>query len=264
MEAQAHTNGNGHALAVAPPPIAPVAQIPASIVVACCQIQTTVEAIRKSHKNQHGGYMFASTDDIYAGLTRKMGEVGLMCLAMEDRDVEIIRVEKEGKTSQWAKFVFSFVLATKDATWTDPRNRRTLYIQITGPQTFQAANSYAEKSYLKSLFKLPTGEMDLDSMPQAETEEDQIALQSIGKTKRKSSASAKKDGTTAVFNELDASLNAAEGPAELKAIWVKNAEVLACLPSRWFQLLAETYTVKMGEHGLEVEVEDQATMRAQL
>ena len=164
-----------------------VTPIPSSIVQAICQIMVTVEAVKKSQRNQHGGYNFASTDDIYAAVTRKMGEVGLVLLSLEDR-CEIKRIEKDGKTAQWAHMEFSFILATTRDTWTDARAKRTLYIQVTGPQTFQAAQSYVEKAYLRSLLKLPTGDMDLDSMPQADNEDDQIAL--VGGKKRKSSAEA--------------------------------------------------------------------------
>lgn len=142
-------------------------QIPGSIVKSICAVMANLEAVKKSQKNQHGGYMFASTDDIYAAITRKMGEVGLVCLCLEEAAPEITRSEgKDGKSAQWMKMAYSFVLATADATWSDPRSRRTLIIQITGPQTFQAAQSYAEKSYLRSLFKIPTGDVDLDSLPE--------------------------------------------------------------------------------------------------
>jgi len=237
--------------------VAPVTAIPSSIVVAICQIQATLEAVKKSNRNQHGNYMFASTDDIYAALTRKMGEVGLLCLVLEEKDVEIVRVEKDGKTSQWGKFVFAFVLATKEATWTDPRNRRSLFIQITGPQTFQAANSYAEKSYLKSLFKLPTGDMDLDQMPQGDTEEDQVALAGIGRTKRKSSAEGKRDGSVKRFNELRAAIQKADGAIDCQQIWSKSAAELSTMPRAWYETLAEDFSVTMEGFGIQVEVQEQ-------
>lgn len=246
-----------------PAPVPQTAPIPASIVMAICQVQMTLEAVKKSNRNNHGGYNYASTDDIYAALTRKMGEVGLVCLTMEERETEIMRVEKEGKTVQWGKFLFSFVLATKDATWTDPRNRRSLFLAVNGPQTFQAANSYAEKSYLKSLFKIPTGDMDLDSMPQADNEEDQAALSGIGKVKRKSSSGAKKDGeTVGHFNRLIAEIGAAEGPADCGRIWSGNAGIIATLPRAWFEEVSQTYTYKMRDFGIEVEAEDQAQLVA--
>lgn len=221
-----------------------VAPIPASIVKAICQIMVTVEAVKKSQRNAHGGYNYASTDDIYAAITRKMGEVGLVCMSLEDR-CEVKRVEKDGKVSQWAHMEFSFVLATEADTWTDQRARRTLYIQITGPQAFQAAQSYAEKSYLRSMFKLPTGDMDLDSMPQADNEDDQVAL--AGGRKRKSSAEGKRDGSVKRFNEIRADIaNAinAEMLMHVKDVW---AQEWGDMPARWHDTIEEEYDTKMQE-----------------
>lgn len=218
--------------------------IPPSIVQAICQIMVTVEAVKKSQRNAHGGYMFASTDDIYAAVTRKMGEVGLVCMSLEDR-CEIKRIEKDGKTSQWAHMEFSFVLATTEATWCDPRGRRTLYIQVTGPQTFQAAQSYAEKSFLRSVFKLPTGDMDLDAMPQADNEDDQIAMN--GGRKRKSSAEGKRDGSVKTFNQIRADISTALNREMLVHIRETWAQEWADMPSRWAQMLDDDFGAKMEE-----------------
>ena len=199
-------------------------QIHSSIIQAICKVQSGLGAVKKSQKNVHGGYMFASTDDIYAEVCRRMADAGLVVLPLEE-DAEIQRVEKDGKVAQWARIVFSFVLATSEATWTDKRSKRTLFIQVTGPQTFQAAQSYAEKAYLRSLFKIPTGDMDLDAMAQADTEEGQTALN--GSAKRKSSYSAKKDGITDdTFNE--ARYISREGWDGFNAASVRNALISAC------------------------------------
>jgi len=222
-----------------------VTPIPASIVKAICTIKARLEAVKKTQRNQHGGYSFASTDDIYAALARKMGEVGLIVLTNEDAS-EVVRVEKDGKISQWLKATYSFVLATVDGTWSDPRARRTLYIQITGPQTFQAAQSYAEKSYLRSVFKLPTGDMDLDAMPQAETEEGQLALTGQG-GKRKSSSAAKKDGTSEVYNEIIKQVRGAHSVEMLGQIPDLFADEIGTLPSKWAQLYEDEYQDKMQE-----------------
>jgi len=227
-----------------------MARIPASIVRAICQVQVTVEAVKKSQRNQHGGYHFASTDDIYAATTRKMGEVGLVPLALEER-AEIKRVEKDGKTVQWMHAEYSFVLATETDTWTHPNLKRTLYIQVTGPQTFQAAQSYVEKAFLRSLFKLPTGDMDLDSMPQAETEEDQNDL--LAPRKRKSSSAAKKDGTDVVFNELRGAISGADGPADLAMIRRNNNNVWEQMPPRWRQILDAEYEDRMADFDPDIQ-----------
>lgn len=213
-----------------------------SIVKAVCRIMSSVQSVAKSQKNAHGGYMFASTDDIYAAVTHKMGECGLILITRED-SCEIVRVEKEGKTSQWARITFSFVLATEEGTWSDPGARRTLYIQVTGAQTFQAAQSYAEKAYLRSLFKLPTGDMDLDGMPQSDTEEGQVAL--TGGGKRKSSSGAKKDGTDKVFNNLRTEIAGALNADHLRHIRETYADDWSAMPARWVEILDNEYEDRM-------------------
>lgn len=226
-----------------------VAPIHGSIVKAICKIQMSLEAVKKSTKNAHGGYMFASTDDIYAALTKKMGEAGLVLMSGETA-CEIVRVEKEGKTSQWLRATFCFTLATEEASWTDASAQRTLFIQVTGPQTFQAAQSYAEKAYMRSIFKLPTGDLDLDSLPQAETEEAQVAL--IQPAKRKSSSAAKKDGTDKVFNAIVADIRTAMNADMLRHIRTEvYAEDWASAPRAWVEILDNEYDDKMQSFGLQ-------------
>lgn len=151
----------------APAPVEPANPIPSSIVLAIAAVMSSLEAVKKSNKNTHGGYNFASTDDIYAAVTKKMGEIGFVIIALEEAPPEIRTVtSKDGKPSQWMRICHLFILATKDATWTDRRCRRTLTLQVTGAQSFQAAQSYNEKAFLRSLFKIPTGDMDLDALPE--------------------------------------------------------------------------------------------------
>lgn len=221
-----------------------VETIPKSVVQAICEIKRSLEAVAKTQRNSHGGYMFSSTDDVYAALARKMGQVGLVIMTLED-ECEIVKIEKDGKdgkpqTVQWARLVYSFVLATEEDTWTDKRARRSLFIQITGPQTFQAATSFAEKAYLRSLFKIPSGDMDLDSMPQAETLEGQAALNGNG-GKRKSSYAAKKDGTDKLFNEIKQKIEEAATLELLEQIPDLYADEIGTLPRQWGELIQHTY-----------------------
>ena len=51
-------------------------QIHSSIIQAICKVQSGLGAVKKSQKNVHGGYMFASTDDIF-----KARVLGVMRLA---------------------------------------------------------------------------------------------------------------------------------------------------------------------------------------
>jgi hypothetical protein len=223
-----------------------IERIPAEIVRAICQVQSSIKSVARDGKNAHGGYHFASTDAIYAALALKLGEVGLAILCLEEAEPDIRRIEKDGKTQQWGLFRFSFVLATEAATWSDPRWRRTLMVQITGPQTFMTAQSYAEKSLLRSLFKIPTGDMDLDALPQAETEEDQAALVGSG-IKRKSSAAAKRDGTDRRFNDLCREIQSCATPEALQVLRTARGPEIDELPERWKSLVDDEYATRMDD-----------------
>ena len=137
------------------------------------------------------------------------------------------------------------MLATEEGTWSDANARRTLFIQVTGAQTFQAAQSYAEKSYLRSLFKLPTGDMDLDGMPQADNEEDAMAL--AAPAKRKSSSASKKDGTDKRFNEIKTMIVDRTGQREaLIRLRSELALEWGEMPARWADLLNDEYEDALG------------------
>lgn len=140
--------------------------MPASIVKAICAIMTDLEAVPKNQRNQHGGYNYSSTDDIYAALVKKMGKVGLICIGLEDSAEVVMRESKDSRQVAWLKAVYSFILATEEETWIHPNAKRTVMVQIAGPQSFQGAQSFTEKSFLRSLFKLPTGDLDLDVLPE--------------------------------------------------------------------------------------------------
>jgi len=167
-----------------------VQDMPASIVQAIAKIQRAVQSVKKDGRNAHGGYDFASTDAVYAALSVKMGEAGLTILTLE-HEPEIKTVDGPKGPQRWCRFRFQFVLASEGDTWTDANCARTLYMQVLGPQTHMAAQSYAEKTFLRSLFKLPTGDLDLDQLP---TDEEKP-------TKKKSSAQAKREGLWEAFQE---------------------------------------------------------------
>jgi hypothetical protein len=238
-------------------------EIHGSIVVAICKIKQHMEAVAKSQRNLHGNYNFASTDDIYAALSRKMGDVGLISVPLELKH-EMQKTQKVAKDKQgqpirdkdgnpvfenvnWLHVEVGFVLATKEATWMDPTAKRSLFIQYTGPQTHQSAVSFAEKAWLRSLFKLPTGDMDLDSLPQGDTEEQQVALNQP--QKRKSSSGAKKDGTTEIFNEIRAKVASATSADWLQQVRGLYAEEWQTLPAKWVELLDQEYEDKMDSFG---------------
>lgn len=149
-----------------PEPALGVVPMPAKVSDAICIVMANMEAVAKSGKNEHGRYNFASTDDIYAALTKKMGDARLAITALEDEWAMVESKTADGKPARWLRIRYLFLLSCAGENWIEPRNRRTIFIQITGPQTFQAAESYCWKQYLRGLFKVPTGDKDLDELPE--------------------------------------------------------------------------------------------------
>ena len=87
--------------------------------------------------------------------------------------------------------------------------------------------------------------MDLDSMPQADTEEEMNGI--LAPRKKKSSSAAKKDGTDVVFNELRGAVSGADGPADLQMIKKENWSVWESLPRAWRELIDAEFDDKMAE-----------------
>ena len=231
-------------------------RVPGSIVKAICKVQSSIEkAVSQDGKNQHGNYKFASTDAIYAALTLKLAEAGLTIITLEDGPVDVVHQETPLKEKgqfiknangdvvtdrkPWLKCRFRFILATEQDTWDHEGSTRSLFVQITGPQTFMAAQSYAEKTFLRSLFKLPTGDLDLDAMPQEAAEDE--------RPKRKSSAQAKRDGDQDRFNEVRGLIQAATTAEGLRHLYSEFADrecAWADFPERWAQMLEDDYAVR--------------------
>ena len=219
-------------------------EMPGSIVKAVCQVKAGLEtAIKHDCKNNHGGYTYASAEAIYAALSKRMGQAGLAAFSMQDREPEVEKFNHNGKTVVFVTFHSRMILATENDTF--DAGTRSLRIQYTGPQTYQAAQSYLEKQFYKSLFSLATGDRDLDALPQADTLEDQIEATGTGaKRKRKSSSQAKKDGDDKKFNSLVAEIRAANSTDELAMIWqreVRDGADWGDFAEGWKNLLKEEY-----------------------
>ena len=225
---------------------ASIASVHPSIVQAICKIQRSLEhAVAKKGHNTYGKYAFVSVDDVFATLAKRMGEAELSILTLE-QNVETERVGSDGKTALFATFAFQFVLATPEGTWSDPKFIRTVRTQVTGPQSYAAAQSFAEKALLRSVFKLPTGDAELDEVKQADTIEEQAGVQS--KPKRKSSAAAKRDKDDVQFNTLKTSIQKCRDSATLNALYkdhVIDGMAFGDYPKAWAELLEDEYAMRL-------------------
>jgi len=129
--------------------------IPPGIVKAILDVSSKIGKIEFDAENKHGGYEYASVDAIFRAIRKLQADAGLIVLPLE------VECEKLGEKA--FRITFEFVLATEKETWSHPSLRRTVVLSWMGPQSFQAAQSYCEKAFYKSLYKLDTGEPDQES-----------------------------------------------------------------------------------------------------
>lgn len=149
--------------------------IPKEIAGSIVLVMRAVGRIVKEAKNQHGGYRYASVDAFLEATNPACAEAGLIIKPVQtgcELD-EIERWDKDGKArkARVAKFRFKFRLIHESgAMWTDPDDERTVVLDWTGPQTFQAAESFALKAYIRTLCQISTGDADADAQEQHNAE----------------------------------------------------------------------------------------------
>lgn len=240
---------------------------PKSIVRAIKQVMAGLEAVAKTGENEAGGYQFATTDAIYAEVGRRMADAGLVIDVLEAEPTKFTRMVGEqyddrgnviGKRNElWGEFHYVFQLSTDEDSWTDPRASRTLLVEITGPQTHQAVQSFADKSYMRALFKIPTGDFDLDAVRQTiNGKDDAPATNTKAKrVPRKSSAEGKRDGTVKVFNEIKDQITKAQTADQCRQVWLQYEAELKTAPARWFDTLTEDFVVTMKDFGIDIDTD---------
>jgi hypothetical protein len=155
---------------VLPPPKVRRQKIPAmppEIAGAIAEVQKSIRKIGKDgHNNDGGNYRFASVDSFFAFLGPLLGEHGLVIDVDEAEDgfeyYVLTKTYRNGGSSDqhWMRARYVFTLAHRSgATW-DHNPVRTVDVLNTGPQAYGSAQSYATKMYLRTLFKIPTGERE--------------------------------------------------------------------------------------------------------
>lgn len=152
---------------------------------AIAAVMAGLPKLDKAARNQHGGYNFASVDDFFEAVQPQMAKAGLV-VTSDEQDFEVIG---EGKDA-WLKMRFAFVAHAGGAEY-GPLMRTAMVRASMGSQALGAAQSYAEKQFLRSLFKMATGEgagIDADSHPAADLPQQRqtrqhVQLRGIIKTK---------------------------------------------------------------------------------
>jgi hypothetical protein len=230
--------------------------------------------LAKSDENKHSSYMFASIDDFY-DLTRPLcDQAGLIILADEE-SVDFRTTGGGDRARTWLVVKYSFTLivvetfedddarASSAVTWGRTPHRTIMVDASMGSQAFGAAQSYAVKTFMRSLFQISTGDVeDLDTqgrgtLPATQTyrEPDDFPGDRPRPTgrpvntqpdnqgsARKSSAQAKRDGD---WDKLMKGIKVQRNEEELSAWASANAGLIESLPNKWKIELREVYRDRM-------------------
>ena len=139
--------------------------MPPEIAQAIVGVMGEISSLSKDQRNKHNNYDYVSVDAFYAAVGPLMAKHGLIILV--DEAGHIIRVSENDKKTEWLEVQYAIVLIhSGGATWGRNLSRTAFVPAAMGAQAFGAAQSYVEKTFLRSLFKIPTGEDDSDAMEQ--------------------------------------------------------------------------------------------------
>lgn len=143
--------------------------MPPKVTEAVAAVMKEVPKLAKGERNTHGNYNFASIDDFLEAVRPLMAKVGLVIASDED-DFEVI--------DKWLRMRFAFSVHCGGES-AGPYRRSIMVLASMGAQAFGAGQSYAEKQFLRSLFKIATGEgsaIDADSHAQQPLERTQARM----------------------------------------------------------------------------------------
>lgn len=149
--------------------IAPRPKMPPEIAAAIVKVKKQVKQLGKDERNQFAKFNYVSVDKFYDVIGRMMAEAGIFVItdevgiAAEKR--ETVTESGQVKSAVWITATYELALFHETGVEYGPIHR-TIMVQATGPQAFGSGMSYVEKYFLRSLFKVPTGEEDADAAPQ--------------------------------------------------------------------------------------------------
>ena len=130
--------------------------MPAKVATAIAEVMEEIPKLAKVEKNTHGDYNFASIDDFLEAVRPLCARRGLIIV----QDEEAFETKDVGGKA-WLLMRFRFTLAhLSGETWAHRPARSIMVNAAMGAQAFGAAQSYALKQFMRSLFQIATGEKD--------------------------------------------------------------------------------------------------------
>jgi hypothetical protein len=141
-------------------------RMPADLAKAIVKVMGEVKKLGKDTRNDHGKYNYVSVDQFFDQIGKLMSDAGMFVVVNETECETAIRttVDQWGKekSSAWLTSHYDIFLYHESGAEYGPI-KRTIQVSASGPQSYGSAISFVEKYFLRSLFKIPTGEQDADA-----------------------------------------------------------------------------------------------------
>lgn len=155
--------------------VTPFQPMPKEIAGAIVLVMRAVGRLVKDAKNDQGRYNYTSVDSFLAAVSPACSEAGLIIAPIElsAEPSEFEATDRDGKTKKRRQITFRYnfmLIHESGVTWVNERDTRHVTVEATGAQAYGAAQSYALKQYMRSLFLIPTGDADADAHEQHSAE----------------------------------------------------------------------------------------------
>jgi ERF superfamily len=140
--------------------------MPPEVAAAVIRVKKKVRSLGHDETNKFAGYKYVSVDKFYEEIGRLMAEAGLF-VVIDEISVSSERRETDNDNGQvkvavWITSAYELFLYHESGAGYGPIHR-TIMVKATGPQAFGSGMSYVEKYFLRTLFKVPTGDDDADA-----------------------------------------------------------------------------------------------------
>lgn len=117
-------------------------------------------SLRKTERNSDAGFSFVSIDDFYEQVASLATDIGLGWTVVEE-GIDIVTID--GQAAILQKFRVD-VFETQTGAFAEGYFRLTIPAPFSGAQTAGISVSYLDKCFMRSAFKIVTGEKDADHM----------------------------------------------------------------------------------------------------
>lgn len=205
---------------------------PPKLAAALCKVSGDVKQLGKSERNEFAKYNFVSVDRFYEAIGGLMAKHGVHAIP-DCIESEVVANAKSGKPllrERWA-----FTLVHESGECAGPFHR-TVTVPAEGAQAHGSSESYAQKQFLRGVFRVPTGDKD-DADYGDKTEH--------GVSQRKTAAQAKRDGDNETLRSM---IQDAATLEDLDARWrVIEDDWLPVLPEKWADHINDYYLNRRDE-----------------